>query len=137
MGTRTGLSMNTKIITSVVLAAAATFVAPAFAESERAAIPYANVRHADLDLNNDRDAARLLRRLNQAADDVCEGHRRPPGSLLFAGRDVSRERQAYDACRAEALDSAVAAFNHPVVNTMHLARGGHVRERMQLAATQR
>ncbi len=125
------------LMSGVAFAAAVMFAAPSFAEVQNTEAPQMTVRYADLDLSNDRDAARLLRRMNHAAAFVCRDHRPPPGSLRYTGRDYAGEREAFENCRTEALSQAVAQFDHPMVTAMHINRGGSLPGETRFASLQR
>jgi UrcA family protein len=97
----------------VFLSAALTGAAPAFAD---AFTPRSvTVRSDDLDLSNRRDAARMLRRLERAADAVC-------------GRTVaehySGQRDEYRSCRAATLEAALNQLGAPTVAALHRAQDG-------------
>jgi UrcA family protein len=81
-----------------------------------------SVRSDDLDLASERGAARMLRRLERAADDVC-------------GRAVAQhfpgQRDEYRACRAATLEAAVDQLGAPAVAALHAAR--HRRDEVQIA----
>jgi UrcA family protein len=69
------------------------------------------VRYGDLNLQNEADAAKLLKRLSNAADDVC--HTPPPGDAML------RQRSGRETCREDALQNAVAAVDHPVLTALY------------------
>jgi UrcA family protein len=79
----------------------------AAARSPRPA-PTVSVAYADLDLNQAKDAAIMLKRIRRAAADVC---REGPS---HAGNDVETVERI-DACYRKALADAVAGLNAPRV----------------------
>lgn len=102
-----------RFVQALLLSAAMLSAAPAFADPLTPAS--VSVRSNDLDLANEREAARMLRRLERAADAVC-------------GRSVAErypgQRDEYRACRAATLEAAVDQLGAPAVTTLHAARSG-------------
>ncbi|MFZ4121407.1 MAG: UrcA family protein [Caulobacterales bacterium] len=87
------------------LAAAATltaFALPAAAETtfETRSI---SVSYADLDLSSQRDASRMLVRLDRAAARACGAD--------YHGRTTLEQRRDAQACQRETLERAVASLN--------------------------
>ncbi|HEY2355894.1 MAG TPA: UrcA family protein [Phenylobacterium sp.] len=82
---------------------------PALAAPPAAARPPAvSVAYSDLDLTRAKDAAIMLKRIRQAAVEVC---RAGPGN---AGNDVETVLR-FDACYQAALAGAVSGLNAPKV----------------------
>src|SRR5262245_61683921 len=102
-----------RLVQALLLSAALMGATPAFAD---AFTPRSvTVRSDDLDLSNGRDAARMLRRLERAADAVC-------------GRTVamhySGQRDEYRSCRAATLEAALDQLGAPVVTALHGGTSG-------------
>src|SRR5262245_12345180 len=100
-----------RFVQLLVLSAMMMATTPAFAD---ALTPRSvSVRSDDLNLADARDAARMLRRLEGAADAVC-------------GRAVVRHFQGrtdpYPACRAATLAAAVDQVGAPLVAALYAAR---------------
>ena len=72
------------------------------------------VRFADLDLSQPQDAAALLSRLQVATARACSASEIP--------RPAPSALRAIEACRAEAMDAAVARINAPELTRLHQAR---------------
>ena len=85
--------------------------APAVAADEFMAV---RVSHADLDLNQPRDAAIMLGRLQNAALDAC-------GASIFSARGVQDEVRA-SSCYRQSLDRAVADLGAAGVSALHQAK---------------
>ena len=71
------------------------------------------VSYADLDLDDEAGATRMIMRIDHAARSVC-GDR--SGTMTLA------ERRAIRACRTESEQRAVTDLNHPVVTAMYFGR---------------
>ena len=72
------------------------------------AAPIVSVAYADLDLNNAKDAATMLKRIQRAAGEVC---RDAPGN---AGNEADTVMRV-NACYRQALARAVAGLDAPKV----------------------
>lgn len=72
------------------------------------------VAFADLDLTRAEDAAALMSRLQVATARACSASAVP--------RPSPATLRAIDACRAEAMDAAVARINAPELTRLHDAR---------------
>ncbi|MCR5878715.1 UrcA family protein [Phenylobacterium sp. J367] len=92
----------------MIAALALTMAAPAVA-AER------SVATADLTLSRPADAQRVLRRLDQAALEVC-------GASVNSVTETRRAARASD-CYAQAMDAGVAAVNSPTVSDLYRERG--------------
>lgn len=79
------------------------------------------ISYADLDLSQPGDAHRMLRRLRNAARDLC-GER---GGIIPLW-----ERRDLRACEAEALAGAVAGLDAPTVTALYRESGGELPVRM-------
>ncbi len=91
----------------VATCAFALFSAPAFAANTTRHDTAVTVHYGDLDLSKASGAEVLIRRLDQAARQVC-------GADTYRGL-VRREQRA---CRTQAVTQAVAEVNQPMVSTM-------------------
>jgi UrcA family protein len=69
------------------------------------------VRYGDLNLESEAGATKLLKRLANAAGDVC--YTPPPGDAML------RQRSGRETCREGALQNAVAAIDHPVLTALY------------------
>ena len=92
----------------VATCAFAMLVAPASAAPTARDRTAVAVRYGDLNLDSEMGAKVLLRRLDQAARDVCGGDAYARGLVRHAWRD----------CRTDAMTKAIAQVNHPTVTTM-------------------
>jgi UrcA family protein len=84
---------------------------------------FEKVRFADLDINQDADAAILFRRIQRAAGRVCDS----------LGSTTLFMRRAYIDCRQLAIDDAVAQVNHPTFSAYARTQGS-TPKRIRLAA---
>jgi len=75
------------------------------------------VPYGDLDLSRDAGADMLLSRIASAAARACRG--RPALGVLMV-----QEAQAYRACKAKAVEQAVAQVQAPLVKQRFAARSG-------------
>lgn len=91
------------------IAIAAASIAPASAEQGSRTIQVA-VSYADLDLTSAVGVKALSSRIKRAADVAC-GRSRGSASLTI--------RRAIEACRAEAISSAVASIDAPILNVLY------------------
>ena len=122
MGTKKQTSPNlttSNVITSifaVALAVGSLALAPAAAMAEPDTVRpvSAAVSYADLDLSTEDGANAVLQRINVAARDMCGG--KPIHSPLFP-----RAATQFDNCVSDAVDSAVAGLDAPVVLAFHRA----------------
>jgi UrcA family protein len=121
MGTKKQTSPNlttSNLITSifaVALAVGSLALAPAaMAEPDTVRPVSAAVSYADLDLSTEDGANAVLQRINVAARDMCGG--KPIHSPLFP-----RAATQFDSCVSQAVDSAVAGLDAPVVLAFHKA----------------
>jgi len=73
------------------------------------------VRYGDLDLSRPDGVAALYSRIRAASRQVC---------AAAEGRGVARQA-AWNTCRREALDRAVASLGSDAVARVHAARGAH------------
>jgi UrcA family protein len=73
------------------------------------------VHFEDLNINNARGAARLYRRIEFAAQDVCGGNLASQRLLVLSSR--------YATCVRDAIAGAVARVNRPAVTEYAVARG--------------
>lgn len=64
-----------------------------------------------LDLSSDAGQRAFQARITDAADEVCGG--RPDRGNRYTAEELKRMLPAYDQCRAEALQRAVASLNLP------------------------
>jgi UrcA family protein len=105
--------MRSIIFALAAVCAFAAITAPAAArESDHQGI---RVVYRDLDINTERGADRLLRRINRAAERVC-GYDRHYIALAV--------RQEYRHCIRDATDSAVAKTNNASVLARYQERTG-------------
>jgi len=80
-----------------------------------AQVPTHVVGYEDLDLSERADTQALYRRLQLAAEDVCNVYAAPRTTVL----------NKVDArCKREAVAKAVAAIGHPNLTALHVERGG-------------
>lgn len=103
----------TTIVLSTALAASA-LAQPAFAEGEG----HVRVTYHDLDLRQARDAELMLARLDHAAKRVCGGSPIADPSYRHARTQV---RAAFQTCVDEALSTAVARLDAPLVERAYAA----------------
>jgi UrcA family protein len=103
------MTFGSQLALSISLALAATS-APVLAE--RAAPPQVAVAYGDLDLAQPSDARALYGRIRAAAREVCA-----PASGRGAAQQV-----AWNACRRDALDRAVAALGSDSIARLHAAK---------------
>lgn len=102
------------MIRAAVIALALTAVAaPAFAQSDREEFSVAVMR-ADLRLDREEDANRMLSRIDRAARQACRSNER---------MDLSMRRAAQQ-CRRDAVETAVRRLNAPVVRQVYNERTG-------------
>jgi UrcA family protein len=99
----------------VIAALAALTAGPALAAVS------VTVRTGGLDLNDARDAAVMLRRLDIAAAEACGADR---GSVREVQTAIRRS-----ACYDRALGDAVAALNAPTVKAVHDGRRTQITQR--------
>jgi UrcA family protein len=101
----------------ILLTAALASTAQASAERERVlSVP---VPLADLDLARERDAERLLERLQTAAWRACGGDPRRHPSYEVMPRYV---REVFAECRDDAVAQAVAEVASPALSAVHARR---------------
>jgi UrcA family protein len=102
-----------RLVEALVFSLAVLAAAPAFADPQAPAA--ITVRNDDLDLSSERGAARMLRRLERASEQVC-------------GRDIAdrypSQRDEYSACRAATLQASVRRLGAREVSALHAARYG-------------
>lgn len=96
----------------VAACAFATLIAPASAAETTRSHAAVTVHYGDLNLASEAGAKVLIRRLDQAARQVCGGD-------AFARGLARREQRT---CRTEAVTQAVADVNQPMVTTMFAER---------------
>jgi len=98
-----------------LIAAAAVLATPLAASAdEPVATSSIAVNKAGLDLSSQRDATRLLVRLDRAALSVC-------GASTFSFRQVQDATRASE-CYRQSMDQAVASLNSPTVNAIYRER---------------
>lgn len=109
-------SLPTILLSTVALIGAAA-AAPAFAQSLNDDSQSRVVTYGELDLNSEAGAETLIRRLNNASEDVCARHdgRRP-------ARQAARDR----ACEYETTEVAVNDVGHPNVSAEYYGGTGYV-----------
>ena len=102
-----------RLIQAFIFSLAALAAPSAFADTQAPAA--VTVRTDDLDLGNERGAARMLRRLERAAEQVC-------------GRDIAdrypSQRDEYRACREATLQASVRQLGAGEVSDLYGARYG-------------
>jgi UrcA family protein len=107
--------MKTSILATIALLSIA---GPTLAAQPAAnAPPTVSVAYADLDLNQARDAATMLKRIQRAAADAC---RQAPG---YVGNDTDTILRV-DSCYRQALARAVAGLDAPKVTAAFAGRPG-------------
>lgn len=95
--------MSRALHLAIASAVALAFAAPAFAQSQ----PEERVvTYGDLDLNSRAGADALIRRIDNAAEQVCG---------VNDGRTSTRQAQINRACETETTENGVYDTNHPVV----------------------
>ena len=95
--------MSRAIHFAIVSAAALAFAAPAFAQSQ----PESRVvTYGELNTNTAAGADTLIRRIDNAAEQVCG---------VNDGRTSTRQAQINRACEVESTDNGVHDTNNPVV----------------------
>ncbi|WP_165842964.1 UrcA family protein [Phenylobacterium deserti] len=98
-----------------LIAAAAVIAAPAAAFADEPVVTTSiAVSKAGLDLSSERDAARLLVRLDRAALSAC-------GASTFSVREVQAATRGSE-CYQQSMDQAVASLNSPTVNAVYRER---------------
>jgi UrcA family protein len=85
---------------------------------------FEKVRFADLDINQDADAAILFRRIQRAAGRVCDS----------LGSTTLFMRRAYIDCRQLAIDDAVAQVNRPTFSAYARTQGSTPKRMRQAVA---
>jgi UrcA family protein len=112
---------------AVVLASAAAIglTAVAYAGGVDGDIPQQVVKFGDLNLNSSAGAATLYRRIQRAAERVCEG---PLGvrELSIAARS--------EACIAQAIERAVKDVNTQTLTSLHWAKTGRAEKPILIAS---
>jgi UrcA family protein len=100
-------AVSVVFVSAAIFAAAAPALAQSYPESRV-------VTYAELDLNSAAGADTLIRRINNASEDVCARHdgRRP---LRQAGSDR--------ACEYETTEVAILEVNHPNVSARYFGSG--------------
>lgn len=93
----------------VAIATAAAFAAFNCVANAADDVPQVKVKYSALELDDRADAQRLYKRLQAAADRVCDS---------YSGRDLQR-RALQQQCTTEALNRAVLNVNHPSVLALH------------------
>jgi UrcA family protein len=102
---------TTMILTSVLaVSAQSALAADPFDDAPR----HVDVHFADLDLNRTEGAASLYQRLRLAAETVCTG---------VSDRDPARAARG-KACVSEAIATAVAQINRPILNAYYRSKLG-------------
>jgi UrcA family protein len=89
-------------------------VTPALAQDRR------EVRHSDLDLTQADDAAIMARRLEAAANEVCEREIFVTGSRL----PLRSSQAQFEQCRENALKTALEQLNRPQVDRAYAQSRG-------------
>jgi UrcA family protein len=96
---------------ALVSAAALALAAPAFAQSQ----PESRlVTYGELNLDSAAGADALIRRIDNAAGQVCGRHE---------GRTNTRQAYINRACQVESTENGVADVNHPVVMARYYGSG--------------
>lgn len=92
---------------------AATICTSAIAGPAQVSPPTQIIAFADLNLNSPAGVARLYRRIQRAADQVCEF---PPDL-----RELRAVRES-KSCKARAMERAVIQVDIPALHALHLAK---------------
>lgn len=95
----------------VASAAVLALAAPAFAQSQP---DQRVVTYGELDLNSAAGADTLIRRIDQASEQVCGAH---------DGRTNTRQAMINRVCEVETAENGVADVNHPVVTARYYGSG--------------
>lgn len=103
-------SLHFAIASAAVLALAA----PAFAQDETTRPQERVVTYGELNLNSSAGADTLVRRIEQASDQVCGRH---------DGRTNARQRIISQRCAVETAENGVADVDHPVVTARYYGSG--------------
>lgn len=98
--------MSRKLYLAAATAALLSFAAPAFAQNETTQPQERVVTYGDLNLNSAAGADALVRRIDNAAEQVCG---------VNDGRTTTRQAQISRACERESTQNGVYDTNHPVV----------------------
>ena len=98
--------LNTRLMSLALAAATLAAAAPVAAQSLDDTVSI-SVRYGDLDLGRPAGAEIMLRRIDDAAVQVCGG--KPDQRLLD-------QRAAFEKCRVSTIDRSVAALNAPMVS---------------------
>lgn len=107
-------SLITTIFTAALAIGSLVLAPAAMAEPDTLRPVSAAVSYADLDLSTESGADAVLQRIKVAARDMCGG--KPIHSPLFP-----RAATHFDMCVSDAVDSAVAGLDAPVVLAFHRA----------------
>jgi UrcA family protein len=99
---------------AIASAAALMLAAPAFAQDETTRPQERVVTYGELDLNSAAGADVLVRRIEQASDQVCGRH---------DGRTNTRQRIISQHCAVETAENGIADVNHPVVTARYYGSG--------------
>ena len=88
------------------------------------ALPSRTVNYSDLNLTSSTGVVALYKRIESAATTVCQ---LPQGTRRLLIEDEAR------ACRADAIDRAIAQVNLPALSAVHFARTGRKLDNAQYA----
>ena len=97
--------LNTRLISMVLVATTLAAAAPVAAQSPDDTVSV-SVRYGDLDISRPAGAEIMLRRIENAAVEVCGGE---PDQ-----RDLG-QRALFEKCRVSTIDRSVAALDAPMV----------------------
>lgn len=103
-----------------VIIAAALLSTPIVTGVAEAEPRHRTVDYSDLDLSDARDAARLVERLDNASRAVCGGNPRNDANYRFARQFVI---EAFEECRADAMNQAMAEIQAPAVQRAYAQSG--------------
>lgn len=98
--------MSRRLHLAIATAAALAIAAPAFAQNETTRTQERVVTYGDLNLNSAAGADALVRRIDNAAEQVCGSN---------DGRTNTRQARINRNCETEATENGVYDTNHPVV----------------------
>jgi len=98
--------MSRSLHFAIASAVALAFAAPAFAQNETTQTQQRVVTYGDLNVNSAAGADALVRRIDNAAEQVCGSN---------DGRTNTRQAMINRECETEATENGVYDTNHPVV----------------------
>jgi UrcA family protein len=116
------------IVSLASLSLVAIAALPASASAQSIEFRSTEVSYSDLNLGKDKDVATLLKRIQRAADQVCN-------AAVFGTVADLDARQRYQACVANAEGHAVASVHSTRLNAIYAERTGSDVAEIQTASS--